>query len=304
MSTSFRDILVPLDGSEVAQQALAVGASIARRTGGRLHLVTVQEPIPVAVTAEVGQYGVELERESRQQLTRYLTDTQEATRGTAGIPVEGELLDGMAADAIAEYADGHEIGLLVMTTHARKGLARWWLGSVADRLLRRTTIPVLLLPPRARPQPTEFHRILVALAGEADDAVLRPALALAALGSGVALRLIRVVPPAVPIMSPLPAYPRHGHPDWAKREEIAARATLARHAARLQGSGARAATEVIASENVAEALLDAAGTMAADLIVVGTHGAGGVERLILGSVADKVIRGAGRPVLVVPVGAG
>jgi nucleotide-binding universal stress UspA family protein len=85
MRTRFRSILVPLDGSVIAEQALAVGGSLARRAGVPLHLVSVQEPMPAAVTAEVGQYGVELERESRAELSQYLSGTLDVTRRSQGM---------------------------------------------------------------------------------------------------------------------------------------------------------------------------------------------------------------------------
>jgi nucleotide-binding universal stress UspA family protein len=299
MNASFGSVLVPLAGSALAEQALSVGASLARRARVPLHLVAVAEPIPVMVAAEV-EYAVELGREAREDLGRYLTSVLEKTRESQGYPVLGELLDGDAADMVADYVARKDIGLVVMTTHARKGFSRRWLGSVADRLLRRTSVPVLLLRPRETSQPDRYPRIQVALDGERDEEVLAPALALGALTSTESYLLARVVPACVPIMSPLPAYPTGHHPDWARQQDIEARNALARLASRVDFRGARVTTETVPSESVADALLAVAGAQSADLIVVGTHGATGFQRLILGSVADKVIRGASQPVLVVP----
>jgi nucleotide-binding universal stress UspA family protein len=300
MSTAFGSVLVPVTGSAMAEQALPVGASLARRAGVPLHLVSVAEPIPVMVAAEIGQYGVEFERETREELDRYVTSVLERTRESQGPAVLGKVIDGEAAEALADYVARQGIGLVVMTTHARTGFSRRWLGSVADRLLRRTSAPVLLLRPRESPQPDRFARVQVALDGERDEAVLAPALALGALTATESYLLTRVVPACVPIMSPLPAYPTAHHPDWARQQDIEARNALARLASRVDFRGARVTTEVVPAEGVADALLAIARTRSVDLIVVGTHGATGLERLILGSVADKVIRGASQPVLVVP----
>ena len=298
-------ILVPLDGSTTGEEALPVAEHLARRAGATLHLATVYVPPSALLLAgEAPAAAAALDDDARRRTEAYLERSADAARCAQGLSVTATLLEGPPAVALAHYARAHHMDLVVMTTHGRGGLSRWWLGSVADRLLRRTTVPVLLLPPRAHPQAGEFHRILVALGGESDETVLEPAVGIAGLGSGTALHLVRVVPPSVPIMSPLTAFPAPARPDWAKRREIEARTALARTASRLEGRGVQASTEVLAAENVAEAVLDQAGAMAADLIIVGTHGAGGVERLILGSVADKVIRGAGRPVLVVPVAPG
>jgi nucleotide-binding universal stress UspA family protein len=298
--TSFRAVLVPLDGSTEGEQAIPVGEAVARRAGATLDFAMVlQPPSALALSSELPRAAAEVEREARTHATNYLESRAEAARGAYGLAVTAALLDGMPAGALAGYVRAHGIDLVVMTTHGRGGLSRWWLGSVADQFLRRTPAPVLLLHPRESPQPTAFRRILVALDGETDEAVLEPALALGCLGRGTSYFLIRVVPPATPPVGALPAYStRLG--DWAKRQDIEARNRLARLAAGLRGRGIEVSTEVVPADRVAETLLDTARARSADLVVVGTHGAGPAERLILGSVADKVIRGAEQPVLVVP----
>ena len=303
MRTRFRSILVPLDGSQVAEQALPVGASLARRAGAPLHLVSVQEPIPVAVTAEVGQYGIELERESRAELGRYLTGTLDITRTTQGMDAQGEVIDGGAAEAVADYVERHDIGLVVMTTHARKGLSRWWLGSVADRLLRRLSIPVLLLHPRELPQPARFRRILIALDGQIEDPVLEPAIALGSLEEAAEYILFRVAEPPLPLLTPLAASPAHlGQPHLEQAAENAARDYLERVADRLRAGGLRVTWRVVRARDVPEQVIALARETGADCIALGTHGAGGIERLLVGSVADKIVRGTELPVLVGPVG--
>ena len=296
-----RTFVVPLDGSEAAEQALPLAERLARQVGATLHLVTVLDPAARPGT-DSPDTAADLEREERHLAEECVERAAEAARTAHGLSARPGVLTGPPATALAQYARSHGADLIVMTTHGRGGLSRWWLGSVADRLLRRATVPVLLLPLRTHPQPTEFHRILVAQSGEpGDDAVLERALALATPVSGAALRLVRVVPESAPVLSPLGAYPTQGGPDWATRQSLEARTALARTARRVGGRGGKVTTEVIAAASVAETILRAADAMAADLVAVGTHGAGAVERLILGSVADKVIRGAGRPVLVVPV---
>ncbi len=140
MTASFGSILVPLEGSAVAEQAVPVGASLARRAGVPLHLVSVHEPSPVAVIAGAGAFGAKLERESHEELSRYLASML-TTPETRGATVLREVVDGDAADALADYIARRRIGLVVMTTHARKGFTERWLGGVADRLLRRTRAP-------------------------------------------------------------------------------------------------------------------------------------------------------------------
>jgi nucleotide-binding universal stress UspA family protein len=124
-----------------------------------------QPPSALALSSELPAVSVEIEREARPRAMEYLETVAEAARGTHGLAVTPALLAGPAAGALAEHIRARDIDLVVMTTHGRGGLSRWWLGSVTDRLLRRTSAPVLLLHPRESPQPTEFRRILVALDG-------------------------------------------------------------------------------------------------------------------------------------------
>lgn len=232
--TSVKAVLVPLDGSPVSEQAIPVGAGAARRAGATLHLAMAYEPpSALALSFELPEVGAELDREGRARSAEYLEARAEAARGSSGLPVTTALLEGPPAAAVAEYAETHGIGLIVMTTHGRSGLSRWWLGSVTDRLLRRTTVPVLLLHPRKRAHRTEFRGILVALSGERDEMVLDAALALGRPGPKVRYLLARVVPPTAPIISPLPSYPRHQRPTWAARQAVQAGAELARLAAPL-----------------------------------------------------------------------
>ncbi|HUF36842.1 MAG TPA: universal stress protein [Gemmatimonadales bacterium] len=303
MRTQFRSILVPLDSSATAEQALSVGASLARRAGAPLHLVSVQEPVPAAVTAEAGQYGVEFGRESRAELSRYLADTLDTVRVTQDIPVHGEVLDGTAADAVADYVARHDIGLVVMTTHARTGFKRLVLGSVADQLRRRVSRPVLLLHPSDLPQPTRFRRILIALDGQIEAPVLEPAVALGSLEEGAEYVLFRAAEPPVPLLTALGASsPSLGRARVDLGGEDAARNHLERVANRLRALGLTVTWRVVRARDVREQAIEIARDTGADCIAVGTRGASGIERMVVGSVADRVVRRTELPVLVGPVG--
>jgi nucleotide-binding universal stress UspA family protein len=297
----FHAILVPLDGSGVGQQAIEVGARLARHAGASLHFAMAHQPLPAGLlSSELPRVAEELEVESRAREAAYLEAVAEGVRCAHGLCVTTALLEGPPARALADEMRARHVDLVVMTTHGRGGLNRWWLGSVTDRLLRLTRAPLLLLHPRTATQPTEFRRVLVALDGESDEGLLECALAVGSLASSASYVLARVVPPTTPLMGPLPAYPTRLHPDWARRQDLEARNYLARLSSRLASRGFHTTTEVVAAEGVADSLLEIAAATSADLIAVGTHSAAGVERLLLGSVADKVIRGAAQPVLVVP----
>jgi nucleotide-binding universal stress UspA family protein len=146
----YRDILVPLDGSPVAESALPLAALLAESAHARLHLTLIHEPAP----ALVGMGGLplpspDLEEASRGRETAYLAGIAARWHKAAGSQVEFRLVQGRAGPDLCEEAAKLGADLVVMTTHGRGALQRLWLGSVADYLVRHLTIPVLLLPRRA-----------------------------------------------------------------------------------------------------------------------------------------------------------
>jgi nucleotide-binding universal stress UspA family protein len=296
-----RGVLVPLDGSELAEQALSVGAARARRTGATLHLVSVHEPIPpAAIPLDYPMPVLEFEAEVQGERLRYLESVAAAARASLPTPVLTSVRTGGAAASLCEYAETHPVDLVVMTTHGRGGLSRLWLGSVADRMLRRLAVPVLLLHPREAPQPTEFHRLLIALDGEIEEPVLAAVELLRRDGARIHCLLTRVVEPVLPALSGLAARPGHRPPEWNARREVDARNYLARLTDRLSCQGWDVEWQLLVGRGPAGQVLELAEVIRADAIAVGTHGARGVERLLLGSVADKIVRGSSVPVLVAP----
>ena len=170
-------------------------------------------------------------------------------------------------------------------------LSRLGLGSVADELIRRAPMPVLLVRPGEKapgiiPEPV-LDNILIPLDGSAlAEQVLEPALDLARLMEA-RCSLLRVVE-----SRSSPAKHAGGPP------ERQAEAYLERVAARLREQGLQVRTRVVVARHVAEAILEEAEAQASNLIALATHGRGGLKRLLLGSVADKLIRAAASPVLV------
>ncbi len=227
----------------------------------------------------------------QDHLRQYLATQSEAVSTTHGVQSVSALIHGSPAAALAAYAEHHRIELVLMTTHGRGGFSRFWLGSVTDRLLRRITVPVLLLHPGSLTPVGQFHCVLIALEATARaDASIGPAIALARTTPGSRLVLAHVIEPTPSVLEPT----------WADEECRRVTTRLGDMARRLQMQGFAATVQVIAGPGVAAQLHALAAREKADLIVVGTRGARGVERLILGSVADKIIRGATQPVLVVP----
>jgi nucleotide-binding universal stress UspA family protein len=294
-----------LDGSSLAEQALPVAGTIAHRRGMKVHLVSVFEEIPVFFSSLAGAEDVlanpDLQQERRADLTEYLQGTAEALATTHGVETTCALLSGAAAQAVAREAGVRHAGLIVMTTHGHGGLRRLWLGSVADRVLRRVSVPVLLLRSSDKPHPTEFRHLLVALDGSPEgEGVLEPAIQLGSVTQGSRYTLIQVVEPPLPMITRMAVYPARLPPDWRERQEKSAHSYLQRLALAMRARGMEVNAQVFSARGAAEQIAECARGLGADLIVVGTHGARGVERMLLGSVADKVIRAAEQAVLVVP----
>src|SRR5262249_20641323 len=144
----FRTVLVPLDGTPFGEHALPLAVSVARRSGAALHLVRVHLP---TVSVE-GPVLLDASRDQQDQEREPVCLAEVAARVTArapGLSVDTQLLEtakaGLLADALLQDAVKVGADLIVLSSHGRTGLARWWLGNVADDLLHRTSLPLLLV---------------------------------------------------------------------------------------------------------------------------------------------------------------
>lgn len=145
----FTEILVPLDGSELAEQALPHAQRLATAMDATLHLAAVIElPAPVrtqGVGAPVNVYESVIAHQRRETAT-YLAQVGERVQRAIGRQVSVTVLEGYPPTALLDHARAAGIDLVVMTNHGQRGLTRWVLGSVADRIARASTVPVLLVP--------------------------------------------------------------------------------------------------------------------------------------------------------------
>jgi nucleotide-binding universal stress UspA family protein len=309
--TPIRRILLPLDGSPLGEQAVPVALAIARASGARVHAVHLYVPFPKGahipgLLSSLGALEQGLFEASRAYAELWTQTLARAPGVTAACEVveasrPSSLLreSPPVTDALLDAAENHRVDLIVMTTHGFGGLSRAWLGSTADGVIRRARVPVLVIRPSAAAQ-TEARglpqHILVPLDGsELADRVLGDVLALAHLG-GARVTLLSVLVPRLAIARPAPVT-RIDEADLARQ-----RAEAERHldvvAARCREQGVAAETVVVVGRHVASAILEHAIDQTTDLIAMTTHGRGGLRRLMLGSVADKVLRGAPVSVLV------
>jgi nucleotide-binding universal stress UspA family protein len=298
----FQEIVVALDGSPFGESALPLALSIAASTQGTVRLLTIITPLPVDPSVE--DRGLEEAGRlcmAREHAEKYQSDlTQRIVAAGWDVPLAVQVETGSVVEELDLQARALRADLLVMTTHGRGPLRRAWLGSVADGLLRRTPCPILVVRPREGEEPGldpwKPRRILVPLDGSAEShGILRYARALAG-GFGVGLTLFRVVPSRFPLSSPFATHGSHGYGGWEGEAEVVRRG-LEEEAASLRADGLEVAIEVAMGAHPADGILAQVTSEGADLVAMTTHGRGGVARMILGSVADKVVRGGSAPVL-------
>ncbi|NTU77787.1 MAG: universal stress protein [Chloroflexales bacterium] len=299
----FKAIMVPLDGSSMAEQALPMAARVARATGAALHLVHVhvaasRDPISIeglpVVDEELRSLAAEHERV-------YLERVAATVAGDRLRPIVTRL-DGGVVHVLTSYARDIQAGLIIMTTHGRSGFAHLWLGSVAEALVRVTGTPLLLLRPNAQGVLIDrpFKRVLIPLDGSPlAEEILSHAVALASLDGGevVALRVIDTLP--VPAAMPFHERFRIDEGTLA-RERAEAELYLQRVVAKL--APAIVHPRVIDAEQPARAILETATAVGADLVAVTTHGRSAVTRVPISSVTDKVLRAATQPLLILRPG--
>lgn len=302
----YKLIMVPTDGSGFDREAILVALRVAERSQAKVRLVRIHStgaffgmessPEAVTVSADV------LERERERilgELDALAAECGNASDAEIGVALE----DGPVPEALDAYASRNKVDLIVMSSHGRGGIARLSLGSVTDSLIRRTTIPVLIVKPHPSyldPQPRDpFRRIVVPLDGSSmAEQILPEVVALAKLEDSE-LTLLRVV---VPRTSSQKAIADESTPWWDK-DVAAAEAYLFRTADKLRKDGFRTQTDVVIGEDIAQSIADYSARESADLVAIATHGRGGFSRALRGSVADFVTRTSRTSMLVLrPVG--
>lgn len=275
----FKTILVPLDGSAAAEQALPTAARLARAAGAALHLAHVHVPAtpdPIMIEG-MPVVDEELRSLAAEHERVYLERAAARLAGDGLQPLVKRLeREGSVVQTLTGYARESHAGLIVMTTHGHRGFAHLWLGSVAEALVRASGIPLLLLRPQAEGlSDRPFRHILAPLDGSPPaEQILPHAAAIAGL-EGAALTALQVA----------------GAHERGEAEQYLQRAVAGL-------ALARAGTAVRAAEQPASGILEAAAELGADLVAMTTHGRNPETRSPLGSVADRVLRGATLPLLV------
>ena len=308
----FTKILVPLDRSSFAEQALGAAVGVARASGAQLSLMLVHVPRPLAGTPDVEWHARQVAGEEQ-----YLAGIARRISETTGILTSYMVATGDVVSMICKRALIGNADLIVMTSHTRTGLDRAWIGSVTDGVIRKSATPVYIVRPQREgtagtslPEILDsvqhntgafLRRILVPLDGSSLAHEILPGAAALAQCAGGHLILLRVVEP-VPTFTPqmgmsfgfVPPVPSTLTTDDLVR---IAEQSLAETAANLADSGCHGVeTRVVVAPDVSQAIIHYALEDGVDVIAMSTHGRG-VSRLLIGSVADKVLRNSVVPML-------
>jgi nucleotide-binding universal stress UspA family protein len=263
---------------------------LTQRTGATLLLAHVHLPA-MPLTSEVAAYTVELDLEQRDNQRRHVQEIAARLANEYSIRVDTAVLDAPIATALHDYAIEQAVDLIIMTTHGRGPLSRVWLGSTADRMVRTMPIPIVLIRPHdGEPLPTLQH-ILIPLDGsELGEQIIPSALMLGGLTEAryTLLQVIESAHDKQPMVG-------DGVDQFQKVRGVA-QSYLDAVGKRLSDNQFQVNAAVVVGHPAA-AILEYAHANAVDLIAMETHGRGGLMRLMLGSVADKVARGATSAIL-------
>jgi nucleotide-binding universal stress UspA family protein len=281
------EIVIPLDGSKEAESVLPYVRDLAPKFNSRVHIL-----------------GIGIGRKTRRVnrlLEDYINRTANELR-SQNIKAEPVISYGIAADKILDYSTEIEVDLIIMATHGRSGITRWWMGSVAEKVISEATAPVLLVQSKRRrttastDRMTPVHKILAPLDGsDVGESALPYAEALAAI-SQATVNLVQVVSPPGTVEANL-----LGGPDWRKFIKAmrdAGENYLKSTAERFKNKDVKVTYEVLTGDP-ADKIVEYAADKGVSLIAMSTHGRTGLARWVLGSVADKVLHGTRIPVLLV-----
>ncbi|WP_346840102.1 universal stress protein [Microbulbifer sp. SAOS-129_SWC] len=292
----FHHILLPLDGSSVAEEAIAHAVSVARGCGADLHLLHVQKP-----PSHLEEHGIDpVEwRLRRAEITSYLKRLGEGI-SAGGVEVEITLREGRPAEQIVEYCDEAEIDLIVLTSYGRGGVSRFHFGSTAQKVFSGSGRSFMIVRPGAvnNDKDKHYQRILVSVDGSHRAEWV--ACQVAAMVRGQEAELILLETIAVPDMPRRMPITREEHATREKFVESNRRAaqTYLEEMARQLENGIKVRSRLEVTRNQAECICTTATEENVDLIAISAHDwQSGVQR-VTGNLCQTVMCHSPLPVLV------
>ena len=290
-------LLIPLDGSETAEQVLPYARTLAR---------CLKVPVELLGVIAAGVYGpaektrfLDLIREEATHSSRaYLARVAQTFHGIG--PVQCTVKEGPVEESILSTAAAEVGTLIALATHGRSGVNRWLLGSVAERILRATTNPLLVVRAKEEASPdseAQLRSIIVALDGSELAELVLPYVTELAKACSLNVVLLRSYSASQMILRFQDYTP---DVDEFKEElKWESREYLDDKLAQLKIAGLADLLPYVVEGDPAETIIEYAKRTPHSLIAMCTHGRSGIRRWVLGSVTEKVVRHSENPVLVI-----
>jgi nucleotide-binding universal stress UspA family protein len=215
-STMPTELLVPLDGSSLADEAVAHAAEIARRIDGSLHLVRVHTPLNMLVVPSDAAISIPdpvVDEQIRANAEEWLSRRAIAVSDLNDVPVTAELRVGAPESEIVLAASDRRCRLVVCTTRGAGGAASSWLGSVADSVIRHAKCPVFAMSPVAVTRDVILHTVLVLLDGSEASGAVIPHAAWLAHAFDAEIDYLRLTPPPASPAAAIREYIARTNPD-------------------------------------------------------------------------------------------
>lgn len=290
-------MLIPLDGSQVAEQVLPYARCLAKALTIPVDLLEVAdiETLRLLANPERGRYLDTLLSEKMENSESYLETVAQSFEGT---PVTCIVEKGKAEDVVIERAAADKSTLIVMATHGRSGIQRWVLGSVTDKVLHGSNNHLFLI--RAQDQAKAegealLKKVIVPLDGSPVAEMVLPYVIDLAKKMRLEVVLVRSFA--------LPAATADEYQTYTDELigliEAEARDYLAEKVKEMKGKGLQNVSSAVNVGYGAEEIITLARKTPDNFIAMCTHGRSGVKRFVLGSVTDRVVRHSGDPVLII-----
>ena len=293
------ELLVPLDGSPLANAAVPLAVEIARHLKSSIHLVRVHTPFVVFSSGADTMAPIpdpSFDSRAREDAQTWLLRQANELRTSAGVPITSELRAGVPVEEIAAVATDRRVQAVVCSTHGLGGRALGWLGSVADGVIRHVPCPVLAMSESAVARPALIRRVLVLHDGSTVSDEIVPHAAWLARAFGAEVELLRVVAPPWVGESLTALSAGNEDPFGVDADADASKVGLDAIADNLRQEGLTVRASVVVHLSPSRAILEHIEQSNPDAIALATYGRG-LSRLLRGSVADKLLRAAGRPTL-------
>jgi nucleotide-binding universal stress UspA family protein len=304
----YKRLLVPLDGSKLAEIALPYAEEMARHLGSEIILVNVRAPAEYIDKPEQREYLTVMAAKTEQNIKKSTDKPQGEKVKVASVVVGSPGLLTHPAEQILDYAEKENINLIVMATHGRTGIRRWALGSTANNIARAFKCPILLVRANtAAPKSLHLNKILVPLDGSIQSEAVLPYINNLASKLKTKVSLLHVVEMLYhiyPYTAPMVYYGAAGimqvpyTAEEMKPMQDVAEKYIKSVSDKLNAEGIKASYEV-RTGSPGEEIIKAEGEIKPDIVAMSTHGHSGFGRFDHGSVADKVLHGGKTPLLLV-----